>query len=99
MDAFIPEIGVVDILFPIRIKVMFEEFIHLGRYPGRSMHPVGNGADGNLFHVQTRPQELPHFAWNRAMQFTNTIMMICELESKDGHTISGTPAVIFTGNI
>ena len=98
MDPFIPESGGVDILFPILIEVVSEELIHLGRYPGGGMHSVSNGANRDLIHVQARPQELPHFACNHAMQFTDTIVMICELEGKDCHTIGRAPAVIFTGN-
>ncbi len=58
---------------------------HLGRHPGRRVHPVGDGGDRHLLGVESRPQSGEHLPADLAVQQRDPVGPLPEPEPHHGH--------------
>src|SRR5271165_819564 len=81
----VPELGVGIALAPVRLQVRVINLGEVSIEPSGQMHSVGDGGDGNLPNRKFRPQVLPHFLGNLAVQAAYGIAERGRFDGEDCH--------------
>ena len=84
VDSF-PDALVGRVAHPLAAEIAIEDELNVRRQPGARMNAIGHMADRHLIGRHLRPEVVPHFSRDIAVQPTDAVDAIGQTDRKHGH--------------